>query len=413
MWIYPYTPDKYFFTEIDCISGERKDNNRIGQCPGFPMETTPYNPEQACIAHNGKCYRCKSENSYVNCSHDWLWTGENFGTHNIGSWYEEVDCYDPFEEENNEFVVDGCVDESILRKQAAKDYYRQHEDSSIEYFVDFTKPAKKFDALGRKMSNKLSQRIVLFNKHAINEIQVQEDNYISISGIIAVSSDTLCNKLPSGEWSCSRNRYLAKRLNGASEFNSQEKCNIELGRNYGIEERNSQGEEYLVGGMTCAWPNISTYQKYEEINRTNLADEYIKIVVKYEITSKTTLGDNDHLTVKKGYVFPNGHITTSEEEGMFDKHENGHEFYNRCIKFEEISKKGQFECTIKLNAEWSQKEKDEALRNAIANELKIIEIPLIEDKVNEAQNKIDAMVYRFHKDHGVGGSSDNYICPTN
>lgn len=98
---------------------------------------------------------------------------------------------------------------------------------------------------------------------------------------------------------------------------------------------------------------------------------------------------------------------------MFDKHENGHEFYNRCIKVEEISKKGQFECTIKLNAEWSQKEKDEALRNAIANELKIIEIPLIEDKVNEAQNKIDAMVYRFHKDHGVGGSSDNYTCPTN
>ena len=413
MWIYPYTPDKYFFTEIDCISGERKDNNRIGQCPGFPMETTPYNPEQACIAHNGKCYRCKSENSYVNCSHNWLWTGENFGTHNIGLWYEEVDCNDPFEKENNEFVVDGCVDESILRKQAAKDYYRQHEDSSIEYFVDFTKPAKKFDALGRKMSSKLSQRIVLFNKHAINEIQVQEDNYISISGIIAVSSDTLCNRLPSGEWSCSRNRYLAKRLNDASEFNSQEKCNIELGRNYGIVERNSQGEEYLVGGMTCAWPNISTYQKYEEINRTNLADEYIKIVVKYEITSKTTLGDNDHLTVKKGYVFPNGHITTSEEEGMFDKHENGHEFYNRCIKFEEISKKGQFECTIKLNAEWSQKEKDEALRNAIANELKIIEIPLIEDKVNEAQNKIDAMVYRFHKDHGVGGSSDNYTCPTN
>lgn len=54
-----------------------------------------------------------------------------------------------------------------------------------------------------------------------------------------------------------------------------------------------------------------------------------------------------------------------------------------------------------------------ALRNAIANELKIIEIPLIEDKVNEAQNKIDAMLYRFHKDYGVGGSSDNYTCPTN
>ena len=157
MWIYPYTPDKYFFTEIDCISGERKDNNRIGQCPGFPMETTPYNPEQACIAHNGKCYRCKSENSYVNCSYDWLWTGENFGTHNIGSWYEEVDCDDPFEEDD----FDQCIAGNALFKQNVHYNAIQHEDL-VPYSLNVS-PKNYFDLLGRQTSKKTSDYIKLYN----------------------------------------------------------------------------------------------------------------------------------------------------------------------------------------------------------------------------------------------------------
>ena len=60
-----------------------------------------------------------------------------------------------------------------------------------------------------------------------------------------------------------------------------------------------------------------------------------------------------------------------------------------------------------------QKKKDEAIKNAIANELKIIESPLIEEKANEGQNKLDAMVLRFHKDYGLGGYSDHYTCPSN
>lgn len=160
MWIYPYTPDKYFFTEIDCISGERKDNNRIGQCPGFPMETTPYNPEQACIAHNGKCYRCKSENSYVNCSYDWLWTGENFGTHNIGSWYEEVDCDDPFEEDDED-DFDQCMAGNALFKQNVHYNVIQYED--LVPYSPNASTKNYFDLLGRQILKKTSDYIKLYN----------------------------------------------------------------------------------------------------------------------------------------------------------------------------------------------------------------------------------------------------------
>ena len=201
---------------------------------------------------------------------------------------------------------------------------------------------------------------------------------------------------------------LAKRLNGASEFNDPGKCNIKLGVNYGIIENGN-----LVGGMTCAWPNVITSKVYKELNRVRLNNKYIKIAVYYTIMSKTILGDNDHLTVKERYVFPNGHVTTSEEEKQFDKHEEGHEFYNKCVTFEEINVTGQFECTVEIKKEWSQKTMDEMIVSTIAKELEIIENPLIEDKANEGQKKLNAMASRFHKDYNLGGYGDYYTCPAN
>lgn len=169
MWIYPYTPDKYFFTEIDCISGERKDNNRIGQCPGFPMETAPYNPEQACVAHNGKCYRCKSENSYVNCSYDWLWTGENFGTHNIGSWYEEVDCDDPFEEKTSEvcYEIDLSENRTALLKRSEYDFMPYNSSADVDYgYEQISSSNSHYDVLGRnlKYSINLNLDYIVYKK---------------------------------------------------------------------------------------------------------------------------------------------------------------------------------------------------------------------------------------------------------
>lgn len=403
-WVSPYHIDKYFFTEIDCESGERKDDNRIGQCPGFPMEDVPEHPEQACVAYNGKCYRCNPARG-SECAFSWLWKETPFGEHNIGYFYEQVDCNDPFGEED--VIAEGCIDESFLKKEAVRANYQKVDDNNKEYYVDLMMTRNKYDALGRMRNHGSPQRMAYFNKKIPYKEEKDSRSDLLISGIIVASSDTLCNRLSSGEWVCGKKNILAKRLNDDSEFNDSKNCNIKLGRNYGIVENGN-----LVGGMTCAWPNVITSKAYKELSRESLNDGYIKIVVHYTITSNTILGDNDHLTVKEGYVFPNGHVTTSEEENQFDKHEEGHEFYNKCVAFEEINTVGQFECIIELKKEWSQKKKDEVIINTIAKELEIIENPLIEDKANEGQKKLDAIASRFHKDHGIGGYSDHYTCPT-
>lgn len=430
MWIYPYTPDKYFFTEIDCISGERKDNNRIGQCPGFPMETTPYNPEQACIAHNGKCYRCKSENSYVNCSYDWLWTGENFGTHNIGSWYEEVDCYDPFEENNNEFVVNGCVDESVLRKQAAKDYYRQYEDPSIEYFVDFTKPTKKFDILGRHRINKQPSHMALYQKNMAKPQREIETS--AILQIPSISSADYCDRDSSGSWNCNKNKkVLEKRVWSVNEFVDPRRCDVKKGRDYWYFKEKTDPEtgeivKTYFGGVTCAWPNVSI--NHEPISQENeLIYSNGKIVgakatVKYRFYTHTTLGENNYIIMKAGEAFSDGHVVTPAEETCYEKHEQGHEKYNECVSYEEVEETGTFECTVKVSGTMSKEKRTEILNDAVTADLTVkrdlFEKQHWQDRLNKAQKKLDKSRDLFHADFGTDGYAGkndklpkSYVCP--
>ena len=403
-WINTNAQDSWWWREVDCETGNKVDNNRVGSCPGFPLDNVPSNPKNACFAYNGTCYKCNPARG-SECSNSWLWQG-SFTSSNVGWWYEEVDCYDPFGEED--VIAEGCIDESFLKKEAVGANYQKVADDVKEYYADLMMTSNKYDALGRMRNHGSTQRMAYFNKKIPYKEEKDSRSNLLVSGTIVASSDTLCNRLSSGEWVCGKKNILAKRLNDDSEFNDSKNCNIKLRRNYGIVENGN-----LVGGMTCAWPKVITSKAYNVLNRERLTDEYIKIIVHYTITSKTILGDNDHLTVKKGYVFPNGHVTTSAEEKQFDKHEDGHEFNNKCVTFEEINTAGQFECSVKLKAHWSQKKKDETIKEAIAKELKIIENPLIENKVNEGQNKLDAMVSRFHKDHGIGGYSDHYTCPTN
>ena len=93
-WINDNAQDTWWWREVDCETGDKVDKNKVGMCPGFPLDAVPINPDQACIAYQGKCYRCKSENSYVDCSLEWLWKW-NFNEQNIGYWYEEIDCNMP------------------------------------------------------------------------------------------------------------------------------------------------------------------------------------------------------------------------------------------------------------------------------------------------------------------------------
>ena len=160
-WVTPWHIDQYYFTEIDCRSGERKDDNRIGQCPGFPMEMTPSNPEQTCVAYNGKCYKCNPARG-SECANPWLWTGGSFGTHNIGYYYEQVDCYDPFgdEEDEGEFVENKQYACLVKNKNAA--LYKLTEEipdfakNNIkdQYEIDFSMLSiGKYDALGRNLKS--------------------------------------------------------------------------------------------------------------------------------------------------------------------------------------------------------------------------------------------------------------------
>lgn len=93
-WINDNAQDTWWWREVDCETGKKIDNNRIGVCPGFPLDMVPDKPKRTCVAYNGKCYRCKSENTFVDCSQEWLWKW-NFNEQNVGSWYEYVDCYNP------------------------------------------------------------------------------------------------------------------------------------------------------------------------------------------------------------------------------------------------------------------------------------------------------------------------------
>lgn len=379
MWIYPYTPDKYFFTEIDCISGERKDNNRIGQCPGFPMETTPYNPEQACIAHNGKCYRCKSENSYVNCSYDWLWTGENFGTHNIGSWYEEVDCNDPFEEKNND---ERCPDGIALMKRTA-DFDDESSRKDHAYSIDLLNTAGYFDALGRSISRIKSAQQPFYKK-----INSKMNDY-NEKKLLQQTIDKI---------------YKEIKLRKASHnLLKRQDCGI-LRSDYGIIENGQK-----IGGITCpdaepsySPPNVIDHKFLEETCSVNRC-EYKKVWLKLGARLEMTLKGIDYYVVNVGYVFPDGYATTQIDHDAVEKHEKGHVADFQCIanKFSNESK------YVEIEVE-ACNEKD-ALNAAIEDAIK----PYLNEMQKEYDLRFMRATERYHSKYGSFEYPGNdYVCPS-
>ena len=409
--------DTWWWQKVDCETGEKADDNRVGACPGFPLDKVPSNPTSACFVYNGTCYKCNPDRG-SDCSQEWLW---KYSFNYSNWWYTQVDCNDPYEEEvEGEFFAEGCLDESLLRKMSMQEYVTNDEVETLNYSVDFTKVSQKYDALGRRNMYRPSEKIVLFNKNIrYDKKELNEERFI-ISGTLSGSSAELCDWLPSGEWVCGKNRVLAKRLNDASEFNNPSKCNIKLGANYGIVENG-----YLVGGMTCAWPNknvdesksgyitrISDIAETTEfVNGKKRNVQIYKYKVEYKIVSNTVLGDNDHLTVETGYVFPNGHVTTSDEERAFDKHENGHEKYNSCVIFDEIEKSGEFECAIKFSKSMRDSEKNQKANEKVQKEVEKVRDDLIEKQLKKDQVKLNNAAVKFHKDYGIGGWSDSYECP--
>ncbi len=413
--------DSWWWRKVDCETGEKPVEKGIGICAAFPGSKP--DKVSACYAHNGSCYVCDNSKDYIDCNADWLWN-YNFPTH---SWFKQVDCYDPFGEED-EIIAGGCLDESLLRKVSMREY--AEDDESLNYSVDFMKPVKKYDALGRHGTNKQPSHMALYQKNM--GIPQQQIETFVILQIPSISSVDYCNRDSSGSWNCNKNKKgLKKRVMSVDEFVDSKRCDIKKGREYWYFIKNTDpetGEEVktYVGGVTCAWPNVTI--NHEPISQKNeLIYSNGKIVgakatVKYRFYTHTTLGENNHIIMKAGDVFSDGHVVTSADETCYEKHEQGHEKYNECVSYEEVEETGTFECTVKVSGTMSKEKRTEILNDAVTADLTVkrdlFENQHLQDRLNKAQKKLDKSRDLFHADYGLDGYAGkndklpkSYRCP--
>ena len=338
-WVSPYHIDKYFFTEIDCESGERKDDNRIGQCPSFPLDSVPDHPEQACVANDEKCYRCKSENNYVDCSYSWLWTGENFGTHNIGSWYEEVDCYDPFEEEDEQ-----CAEISALQKKSSGNY--KEIDVSSYYQLELTPLSVRYDALGRQ-KQKRNAKIVYFKKH--ENTRQKKKSFLKVDSYYLI---------PSGKI------YASTSMSGDSS-----KCG-DLYHDYGIQYADGS-KDY---GVYCGYPSIggktdkNGYLLVKTLEDRKIEEETCenglpKHMLKFRVDTKMTKVDDYYKVLKVGFRFDDNEVVTQSRHDAILRHEKGHQKTLSCF-VETLGKENYFEIEIEAcESEYNCENKSSIFKN--------------------------------------------------
>ena len=148
--------------------------------------------------------------------------------------------------------------------------------------------------------------------------------------------------------------------------------NIKKGRDYWYFTKNTDPEtgkevsRTYVGGITCAWPNVTVnHEPKSQKNELIYSNGKIvgaKAIVEYRFYTHTTLGENNHIVMKTGDVFSDGHVVTEKEESTYEKHELGHEFYNECVSYDEIEETGTFECTVKISGTMSIDKRTKILR---------------------------------------------------
>ena len=394
LWIYGFNASNvgWWYTEVDCETGSEKTTEEgIGVCPSHPLNKVPSDPQNACFASNGKCYQCNGDRG-SECANDWLWIYD-FNASNVGWWYEEVDCYNPNGDDGQ------CPDGSILQKRVAK-ANGNSQIESVDYSIDFLPSQKYFDVLGRKANHSSKQKRALYTKTPDlknEQFGIDEIEGGSISGKIKGNSRDFCYKNSSGKWVCSESHSLLK-TNG--ETSNANKCNEILGIDYGYMKKDT-----MVGGITCAWPDVkvdsmrSGYQSSIDLMDKCCSNGLIKNLITYRYTTLTTLGDNKMFVVSVGYKFSEDNVATEELVEAFQKHENGHYKYNKCVEFDDSK--------VVLEIEFCGK-----LSNAIADSIGfVLRDSLVEKRLNEGQHKLDLIGDLFHENFGLGGYSESYTCP--
>lgn len=418
--------DTWWWRKVDCETGEKAVGNGIGACSAYP-ESVPSNVS-GCYSYNGSCYICdKSKGDYVDCNADWLWK-YNFPYHD---WFKQVDCYDPYEEEN-EIIAEGCLDESLLRKVSMQEHVANDDVKTLSYSVDFTQFSQKYDALGRHRINKLPSHIALYQRN-MSMFQPEVETSVVLQ-LPSISSADYCDRDSLGKWTCNINKKtLKKRVWSVDEFSDLERCDIKKGRDYWYYTRDTDPttgkvvSKTYVGGVTCAWPEVDIIPETLQKNSVLSFDKKnirVKASVEYKFSTHTTLGENNHIIMKMGDSFSDGYVVTLDDENTYDKHEEGHEFYNSCIDFEKNDEieSGEFECVMDLPLKWSDEKRTEKLKAVVRNDLETLMAEFTkkywQDKINKAQEKIDQARDRFHADFGLDGYAGKndklpkeYKCP--
>jgi hypothetical protein len=204
-WQNPYTPvdTYYWFNEVNCSTGEKIDKG-IGVCPAQPLDDIPDNLSKACFALGGKCYKCKDTSPNGGCAESWIWKEKLYY---VEPYYlEEVDCYDPFEEdddegefvENNQYACLVEKNHSLFKKTADRDAYFVEEKNAIKHGVNTLVSNYSYDALGRNLNKNTS----LYNrthsyKRSLSQDSQNDDVFVlkkdgttsgHVEGLIRISS---------------------------------------------------------------------------------------------------------------------------------------------------------------------------------------------------------------------------------
>ncbi|MDD5942726.1 hypothetical protein [Fibrobacter sp.] len=373
-WISSNAQDSWWWREVDCGTGERVDSSKVGVCPGFPLDRVPSNPESACFAYNGSCYKCNADRG-SECANSWLWQG-SFTPANIGWWYEEVDCDDPFEDD-----FDGqCPDGNALMKRTIN-YGSVENVDDYGYGFGF-RSRVNYDLLGRKISKRNNAKLALYRRNS--------DKFYK------KSTDRL-------------QRTIEKIFEGINHRNSRralfkrDDCG-HLRGDYGIIENGQK-----VGGITCpdAGPLFSTPNVLDNkfLEETCIVKdcEYKKVWVRVGTTLQMSLTSIDYYVVDVGFVFPDGYVTTQKDHNAVEKHEKGHVEDFKCIvkKFPEETK------YIEVEVE-ACNEKD-ALNAAITESVQ----PYLDEMKKEYDKRFKRATDRYHQKYdSFKYPEDNYVCPS-
>jgi len=374
LWIYDFNSSNvgWWYTEVDCETGsEKTTEDGIGVCPSHPLSKVPSDPQDACFASNGKCYKCNDDRG-SECGNDWLWIYD-FNSSNVGWWYTEVDCYNPNGDDGQ------CPDGSILQKSVAKANGNSQIESE-DYSIDFLPSRKYFDVLGRKANHSSKQKRALYSLDRTN-------NQNS-----ALTEDT--------EFS----ERILRLLNEHSSYNNvlrkSKSCGV-LGGDYGIVEKDGS----LTGGMTC--PIVNTYYtlKYVEgpqkVGSCGANGDSAIVDVLVEDSLQSYLASDEHYVVPVNYIFPGTNYMVTEEDSIkLERHELGHVAYNECIEAKfpneiEVVSKRFCECESTL-----QKSYEEWIE------------PLRQKKYVQDTTRFVRASDLFHEKYTSFDGADSYVCPS-